>query len=119
MPRTVEEIEDDIRRNLEQRDALAKARTALMTELNAAKIAARESNPHPWLGKKLKRSVTNWKGVRTQTGTLTVYDGKSRFRANYSRAGDLIVVSKSGLTSYSFDEPNVATNRESAWELAE
>lgn len=96
----------------------------LTKELDAARVAEAEATPHEWLGKKVQRQARH--GYRHQTitrsGTLTVFDPAKHGRLRNlwrTKAGELIVVSASGLTGYGFELSEYEAKAPATpWELA-
>lgn len=95
-------------------------------ELDAARLAYSEANPHPWIGKKVKRDERYGYGfgnVRTIRGTVQVW---SRHRFTRTRGlsrsyggakeGELVVISATGKSGWKFDVGTLGRN-ETAWEL--
>jgi hypothetical protein len=81
-----------------------------------AAVAHAEANPHPWLGRKVKRlakrsSYSNEKTV--QRGIVMMHDNKMyrRFRNHYPMPGETYVETMRGATAYSMD------NQHGVWEL--
>lgn len=116
MPRSVATIERELEQNREQSIALSRTRRRLEDELKEAKLAHANANPHPWLGKKLKRGpfTTGYRNkLTTQRGVLKVKQDREYFRGCSASTGDLIVVTSSGLTAYHF----ATREGDAPWEL--
>lgn len=126
--RKASEIAADIEKTKGEMEMLALRHKRLREEHNEACVAE-ATNKHPWIGKKVKRQVEGGyrRTMRTQKGTLTVYDReKHRGLRQLYRAepGDLFVISDSGKTGYHFyTEEQIARmghrTSERPWELAE
>jgi len=119
--RTIAQIQADLDANREENITLGRKRRQLEDELKAARLADAEANPHPWLGKKVKRDVptSSWKkgaGTKTIRGTLQVKQAGKYYRGNSADVGELIVVTDSGLTAYNFN-PRRGEDQ-TPWELA-
>jgi hypothetical protein len=121
MTRSIAHIQADLASNREESIRLGREQRRLQDELKQAKIAEQDTNPHPWLGKKVKRGkpTHSWKkGATTKTirGTLKVYREREFYRGGDPiQTGDLIVVTDSGLTAYRFE----TREGEQPWELDE
>lgn len=113
--RPIEDIEADIRSTNEEVRARKDRLIRLRTELEDARIAESVSNPHPWMGKRVKRTVTvRLHKTRTERGTVKVRQRKEYFRICTADVGELIVVTDGGHTAYNF-EPEY--REQPRWEL--
>lgn len=106
--RTVAEIEAEYETASKAVKVAIKCKEALSEELNAARVAA--AVPPLPVGTKVKRTISTGFGKRErqkiQRGLVAVYDPIAHRGIRglpYDRkAGDIIVVSPSGLTGYKF-----------------
>lgn len=121
MTRSVADILADLEANRQESITLGRAKHRLDEELKEARLADAAANPHPWLGKKLKRVVPasgygrNRHSTKTIQGTLEVKQAGKYYRGNAAGVGELIVVTASGLTAYNFP---ARANEYGEWELA-
>lgn len=121
MTRSVVVVERELRQAREESIAIGRKVRRLQDELAEARVAEATSNPHPWLGKKVKqvRPTSSWRkgaGTKTVRGTLKVYGPREYYRGGDAiSTGDLIVVTSSGQSAYRF----ATREGEQPWELDE
>jgi hypothetical protein len=121
MTRSVAAVELDLANKREENRNIAHQIRRLEDELKDARLAEAAANPHPWLGKKLKREVPassygrNRHSTKTIRGTLEVKQPGKYYRGNAAGVGELIVVTDSGLTAYNFP---ARAGEFGEWELA-
>ena len=114
--RKAREIAEDIA-NLKMDMEVLRARLdGLNCEHNISAVAEAS---HPWLGKKVKRTLSTWRNKdRGQKGTVTAFDRTKHLGLRQLPykigSGDLIVVSDSGQTAIGFQ----TMPTEPAWELS-
>lgn len=102
----------------------SECRRAALRELREAKVAFAEANPHPWLGKAVKRQVRHGYsgGTKTRRGTVAMFDpSKHRgLRELSAEPGEPIVVTASGQTAWSLNQHkrwSAVKPPETDWEL--
>jgi hypothetical protein len=108
------------------------ARDDLRRELREAQLEEAKEKGHPWLGKKLTRTMPSGyaRTMKTQKGTLTLYEPDAhrslRGMGYNMNPGDLFVMSGSGKTGYRFYTPEqiagstwLSNEEKYPWELAE
>jgi hypothetical protein len=121
LPRSVAVVQGALDIKREEYRQISRTIRQLEEELQEARLAEAEANPHPWLGKKLKREVPassygrNRHSTKTIRGTLQVKQPGKYYRGSAAGIGELIVVTDSGLTAYSFP---ARSNESGEWELA-
>lgn len=96
-----------------ERDAIRDRLHELRIAYREAVLAEARAEGHPWLGKKVKRTVAHWRGERTTTGTVKLCE-EARYgyqRGHSPSRGEFFVESDSGKTAYDLSSGK--------WELAE
>lgn len=99
-------LETAYRNHREAQQALFDARR----NVAVARLAHAEANPHPWIGRKVKKTVKVWPNkTRVQQGTVTLMNADyGGYRNHTPQSGELFVKTAGGATAYKFDD---------AWEL--
>lgn len=123
--RPVEDVEVDIKEAESRIQMWTSRLIELKQELAARRVADAEAAPHPWLGKRVKRSdrqrITGWSGRTTGyrdvtfRGIVAIRSEEHRFLsgAGYHKPGDTIVLSLTGKKIFS------SLHDRSGWELDE
>jgi hypothetical protein len=110
---TKDEIYAAIKAAEADRDAIRDKLHALRHAYRLAVLAEARAEGHPWLGKKVKRTVHHWRGERTTTGTVKLCE-EARYgyqRGHSPSRGEFFVESDSGKTAYDLSSGK--------WELVE
>lgn len=111
------ELRQQEREARDQREAVAR-------EIDQLRLSLAQAEPHPWLGKKVKRLMRHGFGAKCieRVGTVAIYDGATHRRLlggydYYCKTGNLIVLSLTGKSLWPFHvTPRL---NETKWELAE
>jgi len=96
--------ETALRHAAQARDAAGNARRAL----DAARVAHATANPHPWLGRKVKRSAKRSSysnGLTTQRGIVKMrgINQYNNWRNHTPAMGETFVETMGGATAYKFE----------------
>jgi hypothetical protein len=108
MTRSIAVVELELANKREEQRTISRQIRTLEDELKDARLAEATANPHPWIGKKLRReapasSYRRGAGTKIVRGTLQVKQPGKYYRGSAASVGELIVVTSSGLTAYPFD----------------
>lgn len=125
MTRTSKEIIAELTEAKAELRSVERRVGSLETERDSALLAESLANPHPWLGKKVRRLTPGRYGRadRTNRGTVVAYNpAEHRHLRSLSTwgmtPGDMIVVHDGGVTGWNF-EPRWSGSKEPRWELDE
>jgi hypothetical protein len=124
----IHRLETEIEAMKQEERALRAKRDAKMLELEKAMLAFATANPHPWVGKRVKRvEGIGYFGRQTRTirGTVETWSrakfGHLRGRKSFHpplKEGETVVVSHTRKTVWKFEGLSLRQH-ETAWEIEE